>query len=167
MDKSDLIDGDIRKKVIFTAAGMGLTICAAESCTGGLLGGALTDIPGASRVFLGSAVCYSNDAKMRILGVSPDILSRYGAVSKECAAAMSAGARCLFMSDIALSVTGVAGPDGGTKEKPIGLVWFSVDSDWQKEVFSCRFDGGREKIREQAVEAALETLLIIIWRRGE
>ena len=79
---------------------------------------------------------------------------------------MSAGARDLFMSDIALSVTGVAGPDGGTKEKPIGLVWFSVDSDWQKEVFSCRFDGGRGKIREQAVEVALETLLSIIWRRG-
>ena len=167
MGKCERRENDIRKAVILMAAEMGLTICAAESCTGGLLGGALTDPPGASRVFLGSAVCYSNEAKIRILGVSPDILAQHGAVSEGCAAAMAAGARNLFLADIALSVTGVAGPDGGTKEKPIGRVWFSVDSGWQKEVFSCSFGGGRGEIREKAVEVALEALLTVIGRRRE
>lgn len=167
MKKHDRVIEDIRGTVIAEAARSGLTICVAESCTGGLIGGALTEIAGASSVFLGSAVCYSNDAKVRILGVNPDILVRYGAVSGECAAAMAAGARTLFRSDIALSVTGVAGPGGGTEEKPVGLVWFSIESPWQKDVFSCNFSGGRGRIRLKSVQTALEALLRIIGRRPE
>ncbi len=165
MESSKRIGEDISGTVILEAKRSGLTICAAESCTGGLVGGALSDIPGASSVFLGSAVCYSNDAKIRILGVSRDILVLYGAVSGECAAAMAEGARRLFRADISLSVTGVAGPGGGTNDKPVGLVWFSAESSWQKDVFSRRFSGERNKIRRMAVEAALETLLHIIRRR--
>lgn len=165
MKINDLAGEDIGEKVISEAARSGLTICAAESCTGGLIGGALTENPGASSVFLGSAVCYSNDAKIRILGVSPDILARYGAVSGECAAAMASGARSLFRADIALSVTGVAGPGGGTAEKPVGLVWFSVESPWERDVFSRRFDGERNTVRKKAVKTAMRTLLLIIGRR--
>lgn len=161
-------DGEsIRRNVILEAGRSALTICAAESCTGGLIGGALTETPGASSVFLGSAVCYSNDAKIRILGVSRAILARYGAVSEECAVAMARGARRLFRSDISLSVTGVAGPGGGTDDKPVGLVWFSVESPWHKDVFPCRFNGDRNSIRLMAVETALETLLLILRRRPE
>lgn len=156
---------DIKGIVILEAERSGLTICVAESCTGGLIGGALTETPGASSVFLGSAVCYSNDAKIRILGVNRDILARYGAVSGECAAAMTDGARRLFRADISLSVTGVAGPGGGTDDKPVGLVWFSTKSPWQNDVFSCRFNGERNRIRLLAVETALETLLCVIRRR--
>ncbi|GAB6281107.1 MAG: hypothetical protein STSR0007_12700 [Thermovirga sp.] len=164
-EKHDHAGEDICEAVIFEARKSGLTICIAESCTGGLIGGALTEIAGASSAFLGSVVCYSNDAKVRILGVNPDILVRCGAVSGECAAAMATGARTLFRADIALSVTGVAGPGGGTEEKPVGLVWFSVESPWQRDVFPCSFSGGRGRIRLKAVQTALETLLRIIGRR--
>ncbi|GHV47783.1 putative competence-damage inducible protein [Synergistales bacterium] len=105
-----------------------LTISFAESCTGGLLGAALTDLPGSSRVFIGSAVVYSNEAKKRVLGVSDNILSAFGAVSKECAEAMAKGALALYDTSISVAVTGIAGPDGGSEEKPVGTVWFAVAS---------------------------------------
>jgi PncC family amidohydrolase len=152
------------RELLSRASGRGISICTAESCTGGLVGGALTGVPGASSVFVGSAVCYSNDSKTRILGVSPDILSRYGAVSAECASAMAAGARRIFHADMALSVTGVAGPDGGTEDKPVGLVWFSLEAVWERKVFSCFFNGERDEIRHKAVGTAIEILLRALGR---
>ncbi|GHS95614.1 CinA-like protein [Synergistales bacterium] len=103
-----------------------LTISFAESCTGGLLGANLTDLPGSSSVFIGSAVVYSNEAKKRVLGVSDDILRTFGAVSKECVEAMAKGALALYDTSISVAVTGIAGPDGGSEEKPVGTVWFAV-----------------------------------------
>lgn len=156
---------NIREAVILEAGKRGLTICAAESCTGGLLGGALTETPGSSSVFIGSAVCYSNDAKIRVLGVSPDLISMHGAVSAECAAAMAGGARRLFGADISCAVTGVAGPDGGSHEKPVGLVWFSIETPWERAVFFRIFSGGREDIRRRSVAEALETIIRSIKRQ--
>lgn len=152
------------RDLVSRASGMGISICMAESCTGGLLGGTLTGVPGASSVFIGSAVCYSNDSKTRILGVSPDILSKFGAVSAECASAMAAGARRIFHADMALSVTGVAGPEGGTEEKPVGLVWFSLEAAWEKKVSSCLFFGERDEIRHRAVGKAVDILLNALGR---
>lgn len=151
-------------ELVSRASRMGISICMAESCTGGLVGGTLTGVPGASSVFIGSAVCYSNDSKTRILGVSPDILSKNGAVSAECASAMAAGAKRIFHADMALSVTGVAGPEGGTEEKPVGLVWFSLEAAWEKKVYSCFFIGERDEIRHRAVGTAVEILLNALGR---
>ncbi len=156
---------NIRETVILEASKRGLTICAAESCTGGLLGGALTETPGSSSTFLGSAVCYSNDAKIRVLGVSPDLISMHGAVSAECAAAMAAGARRLFGADISCAVTGVAGPGGGSHEKPVGLVWFSIETPWESGLFFRIYPGGREEIRRRSVVEALETIIRSIKRQ--
>ncbi len=116
-----------------TAAGhllteKGLTIALAESCTGGLLASKLTDVAGSSAYVLGGVVSYSNEAKMRLLGVPENVLSNQGAVSAETAAFMAAGARTLFGSDLALSVTGIAGPGGGTADKPVGLVYLHLAS---------------------------------------
>ncbi|MDO9509349.1 MAG: nicotinamide-nucleotide amidohydrolase family protein [Thermovirgaceae bacterium] len=156
---------NIKEAVIIDAARRKLTICAAESCTGGLLGGALTETPGSSSVFLGSAVCYSNEAKSRVLGVDPDLISASGAVSGGCATAMAEGARRLFGADIACAVTGIAGPGGGTDEKPVGLVWFAIETPWEKAVFFRIFSGGRTEIRKRAVYTALETLRGSIGRK--
>lgn len=130
----------------------------AESCTGGLTGAHLTEIPGMSKVFCGSAVCYSNFSKNSILGVSQDILSRYGAVSSECAASMAAGSRQVYHSDFAVSITGVAGPDGGTPEKPVGTIWFGVSSINGEKTFHRLLTGNRDMIRRRAKAVALELL---------
>ncbi len=114
-------------------AELGLTIVCAESCTGGLLSSALTDVAGSSLYVLGGVVSYSNEAKMRLLGVPEDTLLTHGAVSAETAAAMAVGARALFHSDLALAVTGIAGPGGGTAAKPVGLVFLHLagpDASW-------------------------------------
>ncbi|MCX7669522.1 MAG: CinA family protein [Anaerolineae bacterium] len=100
----------------------GLTLALAESCTGGLIGDLITDVPGSSEYFLGSAVCYAYSAKENILGVRHETLMAHGAVSAETAAEMAQGARRLFGADLALAVTGIAGPGGGTPTKPVGLV---------------------------------------------
>jgi PncC family amidohydrolase len=100
----------------------GLTLALAESCTGGLIGHLITDVPGSSNYFLGSAVCYAYSAKEGVLGVRPETLQAYGAVSAACAQEMAQGARQLFGADIAVSVTGIAGPGGGLPNKPVGLV---------------------------------------------
>ena len=100
----------------------GLTLALAESCTGGLTGHLITDVPGSSNYFLGSAVCYAYSAKESVLGVRHETLQAHGAVSSECAQEMAQGARRLFGADIAVSVTGIAGPGGGLPNKPVGLV---------------------------------------------
>lgn len=149
----------LAEKVVAAASAAGKTIAFAESCTGGMLAAAVTDVAGASAAFYGSAVVYSNEAKENILRVPADIIERKGAVSRECAVMMARGARGVYGADIALSVTGVAGPGGGTPEKPVGTVWFAYSSETKEDSFVCHFDGGRDEVRSAAVRTALEYLL--------
>lgn len=149
----------LAEKTVAAASSAGKTIAFAESCTGGMLAAAVTDVAGASAVFYGSAVAYSNEAKENILGVPRDIIERNGAVSGECAVRMARGARGIYGADIAVSVTGVAGPGGGTPEKPVGTVWFAYSSETKEDSFVRHFEGGRDDVRSAAVRTALEYLL--------
>lgn len=136
----------------------GLTIATAESCTGGLLASALTDIPGASRVFTHGFVTYANAAKTQMLGVPEDLLASHGAVSEPVARAMAEGAKARSGTDYAISTTGVAGPDGGTAEKPVGTVWFGVSGPSGTQAYHKLFQGDRASVRAQAVMFALALL---------
>jgi nicotinamide-nucleotide amidase len=137
---------------------LGLTLATAESCTGGLVAARLTDVAGSSDVFLGSVVAYSNDVKARRLGVPPEVLERYGAVSEETAAAMAQGARKELGADVALAVTGVAGPDGGTAEKPVGLVYLHAEAPSGGSQRRVVLPGDREAVRARATTLALHVL---------
>ena len=133
------------------------TIAVAESCTGGLLGGRLTAIPGSSDVFLGGVLAYDNSVKTQLLGVDPGLLATHGAVSEPVAVAMARGVRTRLSSDVGLSITGVAGPGGGTPEKPVGTVWIAIDGAAPRAV-GLRLIGDRTEIRQRAVQAALDLL---------
>ncbi len=153
---------DIRllaERLIAEATSHNITMSFAESCTGGLIAGSVTDVSGASKVFLGSAVTYSNEAKIGILGVDPQTINDFGAVSPQCAEKMAEGARRIFGSDIALSVTGIAGPDGGSEEKPVGTVWFGISQCGETYTFKKNFGGERALIRSSAVKTALISLI--------
>lgn len=142
------------------------TIALAESCTGGLLADSFTDIPGASKVFAGSAVCYSNDAKINILGISECLIAQHGAVSAECAEAMAVAATEKFGTDYALSVTGFAGPGGGTDENPVGTVFIGYATPtgvWSKKVF---MHGDRAQVKLRAVNTALDWMRRHIAKYG-
>ena len=138
----------------------GLTCATAESCTGGGVGSAITAVPGSSAVFAGGVISYSNDVKRNVLGVSDDILQNVGAVSPETAAQMAEGARRLLRTDLAVSLTGIAGPDGGSEEKPVGLVWFGLATKDGVRTEKCIFRGDRAQVRAQAVTHALGMLTI-------
>lgn len=133
----------------------GYTLAVAESCTGGLIGSMLTAVPGSSDYLLLDAVTYSNAAKERVLGVSAEVLRGYGAVSAECVRAMAEGARRLTGAELAVSVSGVAGPGGGTAEKPVGLVYFALASSAGTEVVERHFRGDRAAVQRQAAYVAL------------
>ncbi len=135
-----------------------LTLGVAESCSGGLLGGALTDLPGSSDFFHGGVVAYANRVKVAVLGVRPQTLEEHGAVSPECAAEMALGARRLLQVDVALALTGVAGPGGGTPEKPVGLVYAALAGPGGRGVRELRLGGSRLGIRLSAVQETLEWL---------
>ena len=135
-----------------------LRITTAESCTGGLLAGALTDISGASMVFDCGIISYSNDIKTDLLGVNKEIILAYGAVSSQTAEAMAQGARKLSGADIALATTGIAGPGGGSKEKPVGLVFIALTAPQTSIVKKYNFKGSRSEIRRQTVDSALALL---------
>lgn len=134
------------------------TLAVAESCTGGGLGMLITSAPGSSAYFLGGIVAYANSVKVEQLGVDPKILDQCGAVSEECAVAMADGCRKQFQADYALSITGTAGPDGGTEAKPVGTVWIGLSSIHGSYAKHFRFGLLREAIRERAACAALEML---------
>lgn len=140
----------------------GETLSGAESCTGGLAAQLLTEIPGSSAYFLGSAVTYSNAAKMKVLGVRPGTLENRGAVSEECAREMAAGARKVFGSGYAFSITGIAGPGGGTEEKPAGLVYFGLAGPRGIKVFRRQFRGLRPFVRACAANFILDELRKVI-----
>lgn len=127
-----------------------ISISTAESCTGGLIAAKLTSVPGISKVFNRSAVCYSNQAKIQLLNVSPDTLKQYGAVSPETAKEMAVGIRNTSGSDIGVSVTGIAGPDGGTEEKPVGLVYIALADKTGITAHELRLLGDRNRIRNTA-----------------
>jgi nicotinamide-nucleotide amidase len=135
-----------------------LTVAVAESCTGGLLSERLTSVPGASDVFLGGVVSYANDVKERILGVPASVLASAGAVSEPVVRAMASGVRERLRSDIGVGITGVAGPGGGSEQKPVGFVWIAVDfGDWQR-AYSARFFISRDEIRFRATQSALDAI---------
>lgn len=136
-----------------------LNLVAAESCTGGLIGSRITDVPGSSEYFLGSIVAYAYEVKAALLNVSWETLNTYGAVSRATVLEMARGARNRLNGDIALSVSGIAGPGGGTLEKPVGTTWVGLVSDegeWAKEF---HFSGNREQNKSSAADAALQMLL--------
>ncbi len=135
------------------------SLAIAESCTGGAIAARMTRIPGASRYFMGGAVSYSNRLKEELLSVPHRLIQKNGAVSEEVAVKMANEIRKSASSDIGLSVTGIAGPTGGSREKPVGLVYIALSTDKKTTVMRHKFYGGRDEIREQAVHTALETVL--------
>jgi nicotinamide-nucleotide amidase len=141
----------------------GLKLATAESCTGGLVAAALTEIAGSSDVVDRGFVTYSNEAKQAMLGVPAATLKRYGAVSAQTAAAMAAGALKNSLADVTVAITGVAGPGGGTKQKPVGLVHFAAASRDGRHVALSRRYGkiGRSRVRERSVAEALELLQLL------
>ena len=147
------------ERLVALCSAAGVTVCAAESCTGGLVGAAITSAPGASAVFAGAVVSYSNAVKERVLGVPAEVLRSDGAVSERCARAMAEGARRLLGTDVSVSVTGIAGPGGGTPEKPAGLVHFAAASASGTVHDRAIFTGGREEVRTKAAMHAIGMLL--------
>ena len=150
----------VAEKLVALLKAQGLTCATAESCTGGGVGSAITAVSGSSAVFAGGVISYSNEVKRDVLGVPADILQNVGAVSPETAAQMAAGARRLLKTDLAVSLTGIAGPDGGSEEKPVGLVWFGLATKDGVRTEKCIFRGDRAQVRAQAVTHALGMLTI-------
>ena len=149
----------VADRLVALLKAQGLTCATAESCTGGGVGAAITAVPGASEVFLGGVISYANAVKQGVLGVSPTTLATVGAVSPETAAQMADGARRLVKADLAVSVTGLAGPDGGGAEKPVGLVWFGLATAHGVKTERRVFQGDRAAIRAAAINHALRLLL--------
>jgi len=157
------------EEIIKKALLQGVQIGTAESCTGGLIAKRITDISGSSEVFAGSIVSYSNEVKMARLGVEPKTLEQFGAVSEQTAREMAYGALTALAVDIAVSTTGIAGPDGASEDKPVGTVWIGIahksakdNSSIENSATSFLFEGDREQIRAQASQEALKSLLYIL-----
>ena len=150
----------VAEKLVEFLKAQGLTCATAESCTGGGVGSAITAVPGSSAVFAGGIISYSNEVKAEVLGVSRDDLARVGAVSGEVAAQMAEGARRLLKTDMAVSLTGIAGPDGGSDAKPVGLVWFGLATKDGVRTEKAIFRGDRAQVRAQAVTHALGMLTV-------
>ncbi len=148
----------VQEIVLELSRAQGLTLATAESCTGGMVGSRLTDVPGASDVFLGGVVAYDNEAKRRLLAVPDPVLARHGAVSAEAAAAMARGGRAALGADVAAAVTGVAGPTGGTAEKPVGLVFVHAEGPMGSAARRIVLPGDRESVRARATAIALHLL---------
>ena len=137
----------------------GKTLVTAESCTGGMIGAALTAIPGASEVYKGGVISYTNEVKQNVLGVDELLLHTYGAVSEQTAGAMASGARKLLKADYAISVTGLAGPGGDEFGHEVGTVFIGLECVHRCIVRQYRFSGNREEVRQQTVQAALRLIL--------
>jgi nicotinamide-nucleotide amidase len=159
-------DRPIEEIVLELARSQKLTLGTAESCTGGLVADRLTDVPGASDVFRGSVVAYANEIKEALLEVSANTLAEYGAVSSECALELAQGARRALGVDVAVGITGIAGPDGGTTEKPVGLVFLCAAGPNGQLEQELRFSGERSQIRRFAAVAALHLLRHLLTQIG-
>ena len=139
-----------------------LTLSTAESCTGGMIGAALTSVPGSSQWFHGGIIAYDNRIKISLLDVPETLLEKYGAVSEEVVSAMAEGAAKKLHTDCSIAVSGIAGPDGGTEEKPVGLVYIGVYCNSKVEVFKNIFPGRRDKVRKKAVEKSFDCMIGIL-----
>jgi nicotinamide-nucleotide amidase len=155
---------DVAEMVLEHARRAGLRLATAESCTGGLVGARLTDIPGSSNVYVGGVVAYSDDVKRSALGVPDETLHTYGAVSEETAAAMARAARARLGADVGVAVTGIAGPGGGTQEKPVGLVYVYAECPDGHSAWSGCLPGDREAVRHRATALALHLLRQLLTR---
>ena len=156
----------VAARLIDTLTERNWRLAIAESCTGGLLGAYVTASPGASRVFDQGFVCYANAAKTQVLGVEPSLMERHGAVSTPVAAQMAAGAAASARTDLGLALTGVAGPDGGTDAKPVGLVFGSLHFKGTHHSHTWHLQGDRTAIREQAVARCLAFALRTVQNLG-
>jgi nicotinamide-nucleotide amidase len=155
----------IEAVVVGLLALRGITLALAESCTGGFIAHQITNMPGASKVFLGGIVAYSNAAKQKFLGVREKTLARHGAVSKAVAREMAAGARKKFGADFAIAVTGIAGPGGGTRSKPVGTVFIAL-ADGRETVVEGKMNPfGREKFKRATANQALKILQLRLKRK--
>lgn len=152
------VDETLEQQVVELLKRHKIMVTTAESCTGGLVSAMLINVSGASSVFGEGYVTYSNEAKHKLLGVSEETLKNEGPVSEVCAREMAEGAAKAAGTRAALSVTGLAGPDGGTPEKPVGLVYIGCTVDGETKVSCCHFEGNRQKIRELAANKALDML---------
>ncbi|MED9904267.1 MAG: competence/damage-inducible protein A [Lachnospiraceae bacterium] len=152
------VEVTLEKAVADMLLARGMTMTAAESCTGGLLAARMINVPGASAVFKAGFVTYANEAKHKLIGVREETLSQFGAVSRETAEEMAAGAANAAEAEVAVAITGIAGPDGGTKEKPVGLVYIGCYVQGRVWIKEYRFSGSRAKIRESVTAAALVQL---------
>jgi PncC family amidohydrolase len=142
-----------------------LSLATAESCTGGLIAHRITNISGSSQYFLGGVVAYSNQVKNELLGVPADVLGSFGAVSEQTVLAMAAGVRRLLKADIGLAISGIAGPSGGTPEKPVGLTWIGLSSEKASAAYAYNWPGDRLQVKEQSAEQALRLLLEYIGEK--
>jgi len=150
------------EKIIKKLASENQTVSFAESCTGGRIAAAFTSISGSSAVLNGSVVTYSNDIKHKWLGVDQEVLENFGAVSSQCVSQMLKGIQHFAGSDYALAVSGIAGPTGGTEEKPVGTVYIGVITPFKQEVFQCFFKGEREDVQEQSTAFAITKLTDVL-----
>ena len=146
-------------RLVAACKARGVTVATSESCTGGLVAARITAVPGSSAMFLGGVVSYANAAKQELLGVPREVLERAGAVSAACAEAMASGVRARMKADLAVSVTGIAGPEGGTPQKPVGLVYLGVATAAGALTERHVFAGDRAAIRALAADRALALLL--------
>lgn len=149
----------LEEKIIQTLSSQGRTLATAESCSGGLIGHRLTNVAGSSACYVGGVIVYSNGLKTALLGVHPETLEAHGAVSEAVAQEMAEGARERLGAGVAVAVTGIAGPGGGTPEKPVGLVYLAAAHDGGVTVLRRVFSGGRLEVKEQTAQTALE----LIW----
>lgn len=139
----------------------GLTLSTCESCTGGMIAAYITDFAGASEVFAEGIVTYANEAKIR-LGVPSEVISKYGAVSEECAREMAKALKRRTGTSIAVSTTGIAGPGGGSDEKPVGLVYSCIVTDKSERVYKMNFSGSRDEVRKKTVTTVIENIIELI-----
>ena len=151
-------DDDLAAIMLAECAARNATVAVAESCTGGMLGMRLTAVPGSSRTVLGGTIAYANEVKTRELGVPAEVIEEHGAVSEPVARAMATGIRLRFGSTIGFGITGIAGPDGGTPDKPVGTVWVAVDIDGDVHAVRAVLPGDRHEIRWRAAQLALDRL---------
>jgi nicotinamide-nucleotide amidase len=149
-------DDDLVSIVMALCGARDATVAVAESCSGGLLGSRFTSIPGSSVIFQGGVISYHNDSKIRELGVPAELLQEFGAVSEQTARAMASGVRARFGTTIGMSITGVAGPSGGTPEKPVGTVWVAVDIDGEVQAVRASMPGDRNEMRYRSTQLVLD-----------
>ena len=160
MNKLDEEIKNIAKQVVESFIEKGLTLSTAESCTGGAIAAAITAIPGASQMFNGAVVAYSNAIKSGVLGVDTTVLESFGAVSNETVLAMATGVRRLMHSDVSIATSGIAGPTGGSQEKPVGLVYFSIVDEREGSFDFAMLEGDRESVQKRSVIYILNTLYL-------